>query len=150
MFCVKLILAVTLAVIVVNTSYGFVHPDDDFYSQLPNNDDAPASRADWTPLPDDYEQRTAAQKLDILWGLVNDTEYDELPNWAGQGFNHPGEKVKGLLSMDQSFDHFSDVMPPERAKFIHTYGVVGKMEYKPVAGVQYSGLFKTGATGLIR
>lgn len=107
---------------------------------------------DWNPFPDNYQTLPAAKKLSLMWDQVTGTEYTTLPAWAGQGFIDFIKKIKVFFNLNPSLDTVSDVIPENRPKAIHTYGVVGQIELKPAAGnnAGYTGIFATGGQGVIR
>lgn len=101
-------------------------------------------------LPPDYQQRSAAEKLDLLWKNINADPYPEgaLPTRV------PGAlgRLK-LFSVDfnrGSFEHASDELPPDRPKLVHTYGTVACVSCKITEKHPYTGIFRTGGPALLR
>lgn len=101
-------------------------------------------------LPDDYVTRPAAEKLDLLWELASATPYDEeaLPRavpgpWGRRHLFRAGYDAK-------SFTHGSDVLPAGREKLLHRRGACAKVRVTIEESRGFTGIFASGAEGLIR
>ncbi|KAL6075278.1 hypothetical protein QOT17_003685 [Balamuthia mandrillaris] len=97
-------------------------------------------------LPDNYQQKPASEKRGILWKLLTQ---DRTPrNWTG-GL----DSLKMILgwNMSLAFTVDSDVRP-YGPRVVHIVGAVAKFDYvpSPLAKQNYTGLFKSGAEGIIR
>lgn len=100
-----------------------------------------------TELPAGYTQLSAEEKLRSLTGLIYNTEYKELPT------AYPLASSWKLLIPDYvatTLDHSSDEMPQGRMKLIHTYGSVAPVKLVITQENRYTGIFKSGAQGLLR
>lgn len=104
----------------------------------------------YSSLPSDYQNLLAAEKLDLLWAKITQSEWQDLPPFDGRGWSSILKNLRSLFSLAKTFDHSSDEIPKGRVKFIHTYGSVAKFEYIPVPGHEYTGIYESGAYGLIR
>jgi hypothetical protein len=106
------------------------------------------------PLPDNYQELAAADKQALLWDNVRSTAYDDnaLPT-IGMVRYVLHASFGGLFSVKQlqkSFRHVSDEMPPGRVKIVHPYGSVACVRLEPTPGHPFTGLFRSGAVGLVR
>lgn len=109
----------------------------------------------WAALPDNYQSLSAMDKQDILWENITADAYapDQLPT-DSVGFSD----IIGLLSAEwllPTFNHVSDEIPLEpngelRKKLIHTYGSVAKVSLNITEDHPYTGIFASGALGLMR
>jgi len=101
-------------------------------------------------LPSDYQQRSSAEKLELLWSRVVVDPHDlGAPPTAIPG---PWGRRK-LFSVGHnrvSFEHASDELPPERAKLVHNYGSVAKVRLHIDEDSPYTGIFCHGGAGLLR
>jgi hypothetical protein len=107
-----------------------------------------------TPLPDNYQTLSAADKLALLWDNLRSTAYDDnaLPT-IGMVRYVLHASFGGLFSVQElqkSFLHVSDEMPPGRVKIVHPFGSVACVRLEPVPGHPFTGLFRSGAVGLVR
>jgi len=114
-----------------------------------------------SPLPADYETKTAQAKLDILWKEQQKAPYSTYPAWpeALETLKDSTESALGKFgigprTLPLTMTWGSDILPAERngKKAVHTYGSVVKIEYRADATSPYTGLFKAGSTtvGLAR
>lgn len=79
-------------------------------------------------LPADYQDLTAAQKIDALWGSIQASKY---PAVTALPSKEPSPAA--LLwppYLWATLLHSSDLMPKGRAKLIHTFGSVCKVSLK--------------------
>jgi hypothetical protein len=98
-------------------------------------------------LPAGYTQLSAEEKLSTLNSLIYSSKYQELPT------TYPLSSSWKLLIPDYvatTLDHASDEMPEGRLKLIHTYGTVAPVKFVITQNNHYTGLFKSGAEGLLR
>lgn len=102
-----------------------------------------------TPLPQDYESKSADDKLRVLWNdRILPTQYTTtLAPWPFVGLG----VLKKLLVADLtvSLDRTADEMPPGRPKIVHSLGSVVKIEFIADASSPYTGMYK-GGVGLAR
>jgi hypothetical protein len=101
------------------------------------------------PLPSNYQNLKATSKQELLWNRIEESKWDILPPLSGKGWASIIENLKSLISLATTFNHVSDEIPAGRKKFIHTYGSVAKVSFKPFSN-PYTGIFKSGAIGLVR
>jgi hypothetical protein len=100
-------------------------------------------------LPSDYIQRSAAEKLELLWAKVSADPYPpgNLPSavpspWGRRKlFTVPHNRV--------SFEHATDELPAGRSKLVHTHGVTAKVELV-LRDSPYTGVAGSGGPGLLR
>jgi hypothetical protein len=96
----------------------------------------------------DYVSASAQAKLDLLWKATMDARYDVLPrirfSWLLTAW-----RLLNLWWISKPFDDDGDIRPP-RTKLFHAYGVIAKARFVPVAGHPFTGLWETGAIGLVR
>jgi hypothetical protein len=102
-----------------------------------------------TSLAPDYESKTAAEKLGLLWDAVCSDPYgdDDLPTKV------PVLERRKLLSVEHlrgSFDHVSDELPAGRTKLIHRYGSCAKVTLRWTEEHPFTGVFATGGRALLR
>ena len=102
------------------------------------------------PLPSDYQALPRGDKEALLWQKVLESEYSTgaLPDeWPG-----PVDMLKLTSTRHDrvSLDLASDEMPPGRVKLLHRYGSVARFEWRAHAGHGYTGIFRTGGSGLAR
>jgi hypothetical protein len=100
---------------------------------------------DSVSVPSDYQSRSACAKQDWLWQQIENSEYQQLPQWGGFNplplfFSDPN------VTMDRE----SDVMPKGREKVIHTYGSAVKLSFKATANSRYTGVLVGAECGLAR
>jgi len=97
---------------------------------------------------DSYRGASAAEKQNALWQAVLDTRYPSLPPIR---FSYMWSVLRGaiIFTLRKPFVTVSDVRPP-RAKLFHPWGTAAKMRFIADGDHQYTGLFKTGARGLVR
>jgi hypothetical protein len=102
------------------------------------------------PLPSDYQRRSAAEKLDLLWAEIQSDPYPdgalptEVPGVWGR---------RHLFSVDfnrGSFEHAEDELPAGRAKLVHTHGTCARVTVKVTASHPYTGVFAKGGQAILR
>ncbi|MBI4423055.1 MAG: hypothetical protein HY554_04980 [Elusimicrobia bacterium] len=112
----------------------------------------PAASAE--PDGEAYRRLAAADKRDALWRRILATRYAALPPLSGNG-GSALERLRGLAGLLDlrrlrlSFDRSGDVRPPE-LKRLHPFGAVARVDWEPVEGQPYTGVFRSGALGLVR
>ena len=92
-----------------------------------------------------YILLSAAEKAERLWSnCIENTESATWPNAK--------TKFESLMfnSMCPTFLTPGDAMPPGRIKFIHSVGVVGRVEWRDIGGHPYTGVFKGAKHGIAR
>jgi hypothetical protein len=97
-------------------------------------------------LPSDYEAKTAEAKLEILLGHVTATE-------GSQGrYPNPFGYLRFLFQDDLSptCDHFSDLIPYDHEKRIHSVGQVAAMQFESNGEHEYTGVFQGSPYALVR
>lgn len=98
-------------------------------------------------LPHDYEKQSAAAKQDLLWQTTQASRYEALPP---QKMPAPKTLFQSLVTgLAKTFDHASDILPPNRKKAFHPFGVVATADFVPEKNSGYSGIF-LGAKTLLR
>lgn len=97
-------------------------------------------RADEALLPADYESKTAENKFDLLMDHVKATE-----GTAGN-FPNPVGYFQFIVQDDlaPTCDEYSDLIPYNHEKRIHSVGPVAAMELTSTGDHPYTGLFQTG------
>jgi hypothetical protein len=97
---------------------------------------------------DSYRSAGDAEKQNALWQAILDTRYPSLPPVK---FSYLWSVVRGFIiyALRKPFVTVSDVRPP-RSKLFHPWGTAAKMRYVADGIHPYTGLFKTGARGLVR
>lgn len=83
-----------------------------------------------------------------MWNNIEKTAYQDYPA-KGPGFFDFLQLIRWRFLVP-SFEHAADELPEKRKKVIHPFGSVGKTRWIPKGESPYSGLFETGAIGLIR
>jgi hypothetical protein len=101
-------------------------------------------------LPADYEVRTAVEKLSLLWGHISRHPVTEAELETKE--LSLGDIASGLSASFAAgaFLNVGDEMPAGRNKVIHANGAVAQFEFTPEAETPFSGIFKTGAVGVLR
>jgi hypothetical protein len=99
-------------------------------------------------LPDNYQNKSALEKQDLLWKQIENTKYDKLPTVLS------GLDMSNLLKVDyitKTISHESDEMPSKRKRLIHTFGSVAKITFTPKSSTPaFTGLFSSIVPGIIR
>jgi len=87
-------------------------------------------------LPKNYQERSAKEKLDILWEkCIADTK--------GSGHTPNLEAIPVFFrNMNEMFDHIADERPWRGKKPIHGEGYVCKGKFTAAQGSPYTGIFK--------
>jgi len=107
------------------------------------------------PLPENYQDLTASEKLDPIWENVESSIYhdDQLPQWGMPIFLWDA-LTKGLFSkkfLTKTLMTVNDEMPDNRKRLIHTYGTMCKICFESNGNHPFTGIFESGAQhGLIR
>lgn len=83
----------------------------------------------------EYKELSALEKRNELWKKI---KQEGTVGWLSK------LKVLGLFFSDMkpSMKHYGDQMPAGRTKFIHSFGVVGKMEITSTNDHDYTGIFQ--------
>lgn len=98
-----------------------------------------------TALPNDYEERTAAEKEDLLYKQMEATRYSSLPPL--QSVN----PIKFLMSALQTkMDLARDEAPGDYQKAIHAHAVTARVRFEADPGSPYTGLFQGAGYGILR
>ncbi|OWA53595.1 hypothetical protein BV898_18016 [Hypsibius exemplaris] len=101
-------------------------------------------------LPADYESRSAQAKQEVLWTQIQAEPHD--PN--SFPVEAPSKLQSALLvvptHLRHAFTHVSDEMIEGRVKLLHTYGICAKAHLVMVPDSRYTGIFRTGVTGIVR
>jgi hypothetical protein len=100
-------------------------------------------------LPSDYVQRSAAEKLELLWERVVSDPHPprDLPSAVPSPWGR--RKLLGIAYNRVSFEHATDELPEGRSKLVHTHGVVAKIDLV-LRDSPYTGVVGSGGTGLLR
>lgn len=104
--------------------------------------------SDQANVDDTYESLTAAEKENILFEKIKETE--------GTKGTYSTYRLLSLFTKDlsPSVDNYSDFVPYDGGKAIHSVGAVGKMKFKIIDENEsnpFTGLFAEGAAhGMIR
>lgn len=105
-------------------------------------------------LPADYQKLRALEKRALLWERIEQSAYpaDALPSKGHIPFvlNAACHGLMSIPYLKKTFLHPADELPKHRTKIIHTYGSVCGVKLVPVEGQPYSGIFSSGAIGLLR
>ena len=102
-------------------------------------------------LPLDYSLKTASEKQNILYTNSSNASYSA-SQIEKQKNPPPWEMVKlfSTTYLAESFTNSSDEFKHKKTKLIHTYGSVAKVSFNITHETKYTGLFKSGALGIIR
>ena len=102
-------------------------------------------------LPANYQSLKSDDKLSLLWNekIVTST-YAVLPPIKFVSVVWKFFQLLRPSYLAVSFNLVSDELPKNRERLIHPNGAVAKVEWVADAGVQMSGIFQTGAVGLVR
>lgn len=95
-----------------------------------------------------FDGATAERKQEILWKLVSEQPYEELPP-VKFSFLTSVYNTTYLPKLRKAFTTTADVRPP-RTKAFHPYGTVAQIEWIPEGDHRYTGIFQTGGLGLAR
>ncbi len=101
-------------------------------------------------LPANYESLKASDKLQILWALVsNKPVTEEKLELESMSF---GDILSGLSASfaAEAFLNNGDEMAAGRDKVIHANGAVASVEFTPESASPFTGVFHSGAVGMIR
>ena len=102
-------------------------------------------------LPLNYQSLKADKKLSLLWDQkIVPTTYTVLPPIKFVSIFWKFFKLLSPSYLAVTFNLVSDEFPKNRERLIHPNGVVAKVEWIADPDVQMSGIFKTGAMGLVR
>lgn len=102
-----------------------------------------------------YQGLSAQEKYEITWQKLSAEPYEVLPamTFVPEGsstIGHSLSVVKDALHLGLAFDHLGDEMLEGRNKIIHQYGSAAMVEFVPTEYHNYTGLFRTGALGVVR
>ena len=93
---------------------------------------------------EEYQLKSALWKKNKIWQkiLEDDTPMPFIT----------GEDIEQMFfdDMNESFDHFHDVMPEGRDKLLHPEGVTMKVAWIPEPNIQYTGMFREAQHGFMR
>lgn len=100
-------------------------------------------------LPSDYVQRSAVDKLELLWAKVSADPYppSSLPSKVPGAWDR--RKLFSTPHNRVSFEHATDELPEGRSKLVHAHGVVAKIGLV-LRDSPYSGVVGSGGPGLLR
>ncbi len=102
-------------------------------------------------LPADYQTLKSNNKLSLLWDQkILQTTYAVLPPIKFMSIVWKFFQLLRPSYLAVSFNLISDELPKNRERLIHPNGAVAKVEWVADAGVNASGIFQTGAVGLVR
>ena len=102
-------------------------------------------------LPTDYQTLKSEEKLSLLWDKkIMATTYAILPPIKFVSIFWKFFKLLNPFYLAVSFNLVSDEFPKNRERLIHPNGTVAKIEWVPEGGAPVSGIFQTGAVGLVR
>lgn len=102
-------------------------------------------------LPSDYQTLGSEEKLSLLWDQrIVPTAYTILPPIKFTSIFWKFFKLLNPLYLAVTFNLVSDEFPKNRERLIHPNGAIAKIEWVPEAGATVSGIFQTGAIGLVR
>jgi hypothetical protein len=97
-------------------------------------------------LPQNYESKTAEEKMEIMFDLVKAQEgtSGRYPNIFGN--------IQALFRDDFSptVDHISDIIPYDHEKRIHSVGAVATMKFINTHDHSYTGIFKGTSYAMVR
>ena len=101
-------------------------------------------------LPSDYQQRTAADKLDLLWARISEDPWplDALPTSVPGPWGR--RKIFSTKHNRGSFEHVGDELPEDRKKIIHTWGTCARVTLSFDNGAPYTGLLSGQHEALFR
>jgi hypothetical protein len=101
-------------------------------------------------LPGDYESWIGKDKQTYLWEKqILPTQYSELPELSSSGWINLLNNFSSLDSLP-TFHYSSDETPEGHVKLIHRFGTVANVEFVPAGLSGLTGIFESGAVGLIR
>lgn len=91
---------------------------------------------------------TAEEKLEHLWRQSEETRYGALPTKGPS----TADSVRALRPsfLHRTFLHRGEILPEGRRKVVHPFGVLGRIRFIVTEPTQYTGIFRTGAVGLVR
>lgn len=99
-----------------------------------------------------YQAQSAEQKKEELWSLITSSEYSL--NFIHQALGTVSPELRKKLEdpeyLKVSFTHASDELPEGRVRLIHANGTVAKIRLERTEESKFTGLFQSGATGLVR
>lgn len=102
-------------------------------------------------LPRDYQNKTGQEKQNIL---MNNASLSPYSASAIKSQKNPDAlsmlKLFSTTYLAKSFTLASDEFETKKTKLIHTYGAVAKVNFRITRETKYTGLFKSGAPGIIR
>lgn len=105
-----------------------------------------------------YAALPAAAKRKVVWGAIERSAYEKLPELGSQGV---GSGKTGMEQLAGAMDAFSigklkrvfketGDAHEARTRIFNTFGTVGQVAFEPVKGHPYTGLFASGAVGITR
>lgn len=99
------------------------------------------------PLPMDYAKHRAKEKQTLLWDRLSESPYppDWMPNEPNSGWG-----LVNPLFLSRIFSLAADEIPEGRVKGFNTYGAVAKVTFRCNTPHPFTGLFKSGAPGIMR
>lgn len=101
---------------------------------------------------EEYQAQSAVKKQSELWSKILETKY--WANFIHQALSTASKEQRKNLEKTEylkiSFTHHSDEFPPGRIRLIHATGGVAKISLVRTEESKHTGLFQTGARGLVR
>ena len=103
-------------------------------------------------LPANYESQTALEKREVLWTQLQQKPY----NFSALPLEGPSKLQAAQLLvptfLTRSFSRHNDELDPADRpwKIIHTFGTCAKATLKAFSNSTYTGVFRSGAPGIIR
>ena len=96
-----------------------------------------------------YEDMPAQRKLDLLWQRIQETEYNR-PNPIHYNYGTIAIGAANPHHLQGAITNSSDFFKKKRKKVTHARGSVASVEFIPSPNSPYSGIWQTGAIGLVR
>ena len=107
------------------------------------------------PLPENYQCLSGIEKQRLLWANIEATKYtnDMLPDKSLSRYFWDAVASGFFWSKEYSrktYLHVSDETPDGRKKIFHCFGTACQVELKPTDDHPYTGIFQSGACGILR
>lgn len=97
--------------------------------------------------PANYKSLSACEKQDVLWKLIQESTYSELPDYKALGLT----QIIGMGRQEVAIkgSRYDDFAPKGWTKFLHARASISKVKIVPHQN-KYSGLFQGAECGLLR
>lgn len=96
-----------------------------------------------------YEKKSGCEKQDILWKKIEDSKYENLPDYASH-YNVLRMVYQRAKTLSKKINKQTDIAPKGWKKFLHKRGIVAKVKFNATEDHPYTGIFKDADCAILR